>query len=112
MLYKYFALTLSITIIALAVTNCSTLGLSARVQASDNVQLPFIKNSANECYFLDEFMPTPDSMVSGRSGNLGLRYYTYKSANYKDWKRQFVILSFYSTDDRCWSLFEEYYMID
>ena len=95
MLYKYFALTLSITIIALAVTNCSTLGLSARVQASDN-----------------EFMPTPDSMVSGRSGNLGLRYYTYKSANYKDWKRQFVILSFYSTDDRCWSLFEEYYMID
>ena len=112
MLINHLVLFLSIIVIGLVNSHCSTLGLAARVQTIDTVQLPFIKNSANECYFLDEFMPTPDNMVSGRFGKMGLRYYTYKSANYKDWKHQFVILSFYSTDERCWSLFEEYYMID
>lgn len=91
---------------------CSTLGLSARVNTVDTVQLPYIKNSANECYYLDEFMPVPDSLVSGQSGQLKLRYYTYKAAHYKDWDNRHVILSFYSRDDRCWSLFEEYYMRD
>lgn len=73
--------------------------------------LPFIKNSGNECYFLDEFMPVPDGMVTGKSGSMSLRYYTYKYANYKDWENKQVILSFYSNDDRCWSLFEEYYVM-
>ena len=78
----------------------------------DGVQLPYIKNTANECYYLDEFMPIPDNLVSGRSGKLRLRYYTYKSARYKDFKNKHIILSFYSTDERCWSLFEEYYITD
>lgn len=86
------------------------LSFSARVKTADTVRLPFIKNSANECYFLDEFMPTPDAMVTGRSGNLNLRYYTYAAANYKDWDDMQVVLSFYSNDDRCWSLFEEYFV--
>ncbi|NRA64356.1 MAG: hypothetical protein HRU19_07720 [Pseudobacteriovorax sp.] len=76
------------------------------------VQLPFIKNSANECYYLDEFMPIPDSLVSGKSGRLKLRYYTYKAANYKDFINRHIILSFYSSDEKCWSLFEEYYIIN
>lgn len=75
------------------------------------VQLPFIKNSANECYYLDEFMPVPDALVSGESGAMRLRYYTYKLASYKDWDRREIVLSFYSRDDKCWSLFEEYYVV-
>ncbi|MGE0173884.1 MAG: hypothetical protein AB7T49_13900 [Oligoflexales bacterium] len=55
-------------------------------------------------------MPTPDALVSGKTGVLSLRYYTYQAANYKDWQDNQIILSFYSQDDRCWSLFEEYYM--
>ena len=89
-------------------TACKTLGLDARVKTDDSISLPFIKNTANECYFLDEFMPVPDAMVKGRSGLLNLRYYTYKTANYKEWKDQSLILSFYSQDEKCWSLFEEY----
>jgi hypothetical protein len=79
-------------------------------EPGDELALPFIKNSANECYYLDEFMPTPDSMVTGRTGSLSLRYYTYKLATFKDWQRKKIILSFYSQDERCWSLFEEYYL--
>jgi len=74
------------------------------------VILPFIKNNPNECYYLDEFMPVPDNVVAGRSGSMSLRYYTYKMANYKDWQHKQIVLSFYSKDDRCWSLFEEYYV--
>jgi hypothetical protein len=77
-----------------------------------DVYIPFIKNSPNECYFLDEFMPVPDGLVKGKTGSLNLRYYTYKSANYKDWQATHIILSFYSQDDRCWSLFEEYLIKD
>lgn len=76
----------------------------------DPVILPFIKNSPNECYFLDEFMPVPDGMVTGKMGILSLRYYTYKLASYKDWQKKTITLSFYSQDARCWSLFEEYYL--
>ena len=94
----------------LQLQGCALLGISARLKTVDTVQLPFIKNSANECYFLDEFMPTPDSMVSGKSGPLSLRYYTYKAATYKDWNDKLIVLSFYSSDDSCWSLFEEYYV--
>ena len=74
------------------------------------VHIPYIKNTSNECYYLDEFMPTPDALVAGKSGRMSLRYYTYKTASYKDWEKQHIILSFYSSDDRCWSLFEEYYI--
>ncbi len=90
-------------------SGCRTLGGSVKVKAADPVQIPFIRNSANECYFLDEFMPTPDGMVTGKTGILSLRYYTYKAASYKDWGDKQIVLSFYSRDDRCWSLFEEYY---
>ena len=93
--------------------SCSWFTVSARVSEPTGVDLPYLKNSADECYFLDEFMPLPDRLVTGRHGNLGLRYYSYATANYKDWDpRQKIILSFYSRDDRCWSLFEEYLLTD
>lgn len=74
------------------------------------VEIPFFKNTPNECYYLDDFMPVPDGMVPGKSGTLNLRYYSYKYAKYKDWNKRKVVLSFYSQDSRCWSLFEEYYV--
>jgi hypothetical protein len=76
------------------------------------VNVPYMKNSSNECYFLDDFMPTPDAMTTGRNGNLSLRYYSYKTANYKEWNKSKINLSFYSNDSRCWSLFEEFYTIE
>ena len=79
--------------------------------ANDRVVLPFLKNSPNECYFLDEFMPAPNNLVTGRSGSLNLRYYTYNLATYKEWGKHRIILSFYSTDLQCWSLFEEFYAV-
>jgi hypothetical protein len=91
-------------------SGCRTLGLSARLKTAETVRLPLIKNSANECYYLDEFMPTPDGLVTGKAGTLSLRYYNYKAADYKNWQEKQVVLSFYSTDERCWSLFEEYYL--
>ena len=76
----------------------------------DPTFLPFLKNTANECYYIDEFMPVPDGLVSGKSGALDLRYYSYKLANYKEWRAKEIMLSFYSKNGRCWSLFEEYYI--
>ena len=76
-----------------------------------SVQLPYMKNSSNECYYLDEFMPTPDALITGRSGTLALRYYSYKGATYKQWENTRINLSFYSNDMRCWSLFEEFYTL-
>jgi hypothetical protein len=72
------------------------------------VSLPFMRMESSECYYVDEFMPTPDNLVSGKSGGLHLRYYTYKSAIYKLWDEEKIMLAFYSKDSRCWSLFEEY----
>lgn len=72
------------------------------------IVLPIMRVEPTECYFLDDFLPTPDNMVTGRSGGMYLRYYTYKSAVYKYWERESVMLSFFSRDNRCWSLFEEY----
>lgn len=93
------------------VSGCKTmLGTSAVV--AQPVQVPFMKNNGNECYFLDEFMPTPDGLVSGRSGAMNLRYYSYKLASYKELKSVQVNLAFYSSDMRCWSLFEEFYTKD
>ena len=88
---------------------CQSSG-SISSDSADILTLPFIKNSPNECYYLDEFMPTPDNMVTGKTGTLSLRYYTYQKATFKDWSHSKIILSFYSSDERCWSLFEEYYV--
>ncbi len=82
-----------------------------KLESRTPVQVPYIRNSANECYYLDEFMPVPDALVSGESGAMKLRYYTYSVANYKDWDNREIILSFYSRDDKCWSLFEEFYLL-
>jgi len=88
---------------------CQTTSIGVKVATPDGVEIPFMKNAATECYFLDDFMPVPDRLVTGKHGSIGLRYYSYNSANYKDWDpRRKVILSFYSLDNRCWSLFEEY----
>lgn len=83
-----------------------------QVANPDPVSIPILKNSANECYYLDDFMPVPDGLVTGKSGNLDLRYYTYKSANYKEWRFRGIMLSFYSRNGQCWSLFEEYYIAE
>jgi hypothetical protein len=88
-------------------TGCKT---ATQVSGGEAVAIPFLKNSAEECYYLDEFMPLPDGLVTGKNGNMSLRYYTYRSANYKEWGLKEVMLSFYSRDSRCWSLFEEYYI--
>lgn len=90
-----------------ALGGCSTLPES-RKDLGFPVELPFMRMEPTECYYLDDFLPTPDSMVTGKSGGLFLRYYTYNSAIYKFWKEEKVMLAFYSRDQRCWSLFEEY----
>ena len=97
--------------LSMLLSGCSTVSVSASLKADEAVNLPMFKNTANECYYLDDFMPIPDSMVVGKSGALHLRYYTYNAAKYKQWKNRKIILSFYSTDDHCWSLFEESYTI-
>jgi hypothetical protein len=51
-------------------------------------------------------------MVSGRSGATKLRYYVYRLAKYKEYQHNQVVLAFYSSDDRCWSLYEERYVKD
>ena len=98
-------------IVLVLLSGCSTMSVSTSLKTDEAVNLPMFKNTANECYYLDDFMPIPDSMVVGKSGALHLRYYTYNAAKYKQWKNRKVILSFYSTDDHCWSLFEESYSI-
>lgn len=93
----------------LLAAGCKT---SFQAAGTEPVHIPFLKNSANECYYLDEFMPVPDGMVTGKSGQLDLRYYSYKTANYKEWRLKEIMLSFYSKNGRCWSLFEEYYVAE
>ena len=90
---------------------CNFFRIGTSNQKQDMI-LPFIKNSPNECYFLDQFMPVPDSLVSGKTSGLNLRYYTYNKASYKDWIDMHIVLSFYSKDKDCWSLYEEYFMAD
>ncbi len=79
-----------------------------RKEAGFAVTLPFMRMDGGECYYLDDFMPTPDNLVSGKGSGLFLRYYTFRSATYKTWEQERVMLAFYSRDNRCWSLFEEY----
>ena len=106
---------LSLSTLAVLLLAVLTLGSACRTAIStgkDSVPVPFLKNSPGECYYLDEFMPVPDSLVAGKNGAMDLRYYTYNSANYKDWRTKQVMLSFYSKNGRCWSLFEEFYLAE
>ena len=95
--------------IILAVGSCKSVGFDPgpKSQIQVNVNLPYLNNSSNECYYLDEFMPSPDSLVTGESGSLNLRYYTYLRANYKEYEGDTIYLSFYSLNQKCWSLYEE-----
>ena len=97
----------------LSLSSCKSLlgggGLTGGQEEVVDVIIPFLRNSSNECYYLDEFMPAPDSLVSGESGGMKLRYYTYLKAQYKEWRSYTILLSFYSLDRKCWSLFEEAY---
>ena len=102
---------LSYLFVAFWLDGCKTMFTSGDL-AAQSVHLPYLKNTGNECYFLDEFMPTPDGLVSGKNGAMNLRYYSYKAASYKDWKGVQINLAFYSSDMRCWSLFEEFYTKD
>ena len=98
-----------VTCIFVLFTACYSIPMSIRGPAPMPVSLPFMRlEQGGECYFIDDFMPTPDSLVTGRTTGLYLRYYTYWNANYKSWAELGIMLSFYSRDSRCWSLFEEY----
>lgn len=102
---------LSTIFLAFLLSGCQML-FGTRKITGEGLIVPFIKNTPNECYFLDEFMPAPNHLVTGRSGSLNLRYYTYNAATYKDWQDLQIVLSFYSMDSRCWSLYEEYYIVE
>ncbi len=108
---KTWAKTLLLIAVSTGLMSCRTL-FSPKAITEEGLLLPFLKNTANECYYLDEFMPTPNNLVTGKSGALNLRYYTFNSATYKEWQDKQIILSFYSKDDHCWSLFEEYYVVN
>lgn len=94
-------------VVGLIFAGCATMP-EKRKDLGVSVILPFMRMDAGECYYLDDFMPTPDNMVAGKSSGLYLRYYTFRSATYKTWESERVMLAFYSRDNRCWSLFEEY----
>lgn len=97
-------------LLLLFVSSCYTSPAPVRTPtATAAINLPFLRlEQAGECYYIDDFLPTPDSLVTGKSGGLYLRYYTYWNAKYKFWSEVGIMLSFYSRDSRCWSLFEEY----
>lgn len=100
-LLGYFALAMT------SLSSCATIPEN-RKDLAFPIELPFMRMEPQECYYLDDFMPTPDKLVTGLSNGLYLRYYTYNSAIYKFWEKEKVMLAFYSRDQRCWSLFEEY----
>ncbi|BBH51943.1 hypothetical protein [Fluviispira sanaruensis] len=102
--------TLIIYISVLLLLNaCNTVPVVVRGPPPQPVTLPFLRlEQAGECYYIDDFLPTPDSLVNGKTSNLYLRYYTYWNARYKYWSEVGIMLAFYSKDLRCWALFEEY----
>src|SRR5690349_10250226 len=57
-------LTLAVVAAAFVQQGCQT----AVSTGTEAVYLPFLKNTPNECYYLDEFMPVPDGLVSGKNG--------------------------------------------
>jgi hypothetical protein len=99
--------TLVALVSGLVAVSCATMP-EKRKDLGISIVLPFMRMDGSECYYLDDFMPTPDNMVSGKSSGLFLRYYTFRSATYKTWESERVMLAFFSRDNRCWSLFEEY----
>jgi hypothetical protein len=95
-------------LLGVLLVSCATVVPEKRKDFGTPVNLPFMRMEANECYFIDDFLPTPDLMVTGKSNGVYLRYYTYEAAIYKVWEKERIMLAFYSRDNRCWSLFEEY----
>ena len=81
---------------------------SMNIKRAAPVDLPLLINTANECYYIEDFLPVPNNILSGQSGKYAVRKYFYKNANYKDKLETDMMLSFYSKDGRCWSLYEEY----
>ena len=112
---KIYSLLILITACQHGTTSTATNNASSKeavllaMTKEETVTLPFIKNSASECYYLDDFMPTPQNLVTGKQGLLNLRYYSYRNSHYKMNDYRNLILCFYSHDNHCWSLFEEYY---
>ena len=94
-----------LTLTSLALAGCVT--AHDGKDRTSSVTLPYLRLESSECYYLDDFIPTPDTLVTGKNNGLFLRYYTYKLANYKSWTERNLMLSFYSRDNRCWSLFDE-----
>lgn len=95
-------------ILSLALSGCQFFGHKS--VKDEGLVLPFIKEEPSECYYLDDFMPVPNNMVSGKAMAMNVRYYTYEDAYYKDWPKRRVTLGFYSQDQKCWTLYEEYYL--
>ncbi|KAB8027738.1 hypothetical protein [Fluviispira multicolorata] len=108
--YKYnLNILVLFAIISLFLSACNTAPTVVRGPPPQPVNLPFLRlEQAGECYYIDDFLPTPDSLVNGKTSNLYLRYYTYWNARYKYWSEVGIMLAFYSRDMRCWALFEEY----
>lgn len=102
---KFVFATLAVLTLASGCT--SLLGKEKSSPVAGPVTLPYLKVEAGECYFLDDFLPTPDSLVVGKNSGVYIRYYNYKTASYKSWSDKQVMLAFYSRDNRCWSLFDE-----
>lgn len=98
---------MALNIFALFFISCATIP-ERRKDIGIPVTLPFLRMESSECYYIDDFLPTPDNLVTGKNTGVHLRYYTYKSAIYKLWNEERIMLAFYSRDNRCWSLFEEY----
>ncbi len=94
--------------VSFVVSGCASMAPEKRKDFGAPVALPFMRMEANECYYIDDFLPTPDLMVTGKSNGMYLRYYTYEAAIYKIWDKERIMLAFFSRDNRCWSLFEEY----
>lgn len=93
------------TLMLLIFTSCMSMRQNELRTAVD---LSFLQTcDMRECYYLDDFMPTPDSLTAGKSGGLYTRHYNYTKAVYHDNLEGHIILSFYSPDKSCWTLFRE-----
>src|SRR4051812_10978142 len=85
-----------VTCLFVLFTSCYSIPTAVRGPAPMPVNLPFMRlEQGGECYYIDDFMPTPDSLVTGKTTGLYLRYYTYWNARYKYWSEVGIMLSFY-----------------
>lgn len=79
------------------------------MQAPKMVHLPSLEREGSQsCYVIEDLLPKPNLLKKEQTSQFSLRYYTYTNAQYKDWKSVGVVLAFYSVDNHCWSLFDEY----